>query len=81
MEILRKVLDRPIDIDDVPLDVAQQQLIAGGRAPEFAKVAMRGQRHIAEGGNARLTDDVHTVLGRTARTYASWADGHRAAFD
>ncbi|WP_344572980.1 NAD(P)H-binding protein [Streptomyces lunalinharesii] len=81
VEILRKVLDRPIDIVDVPLDVAQQQLIAAGRTPEFAEVAMRGQRHVAEGGNARLTDDVHTVLGRTARTYASWADDHRAAFD
>jgi len=80
VEILRKVLDRPIEIVDVPLDVAKEQMIAAGRDPEFAEDAMRGQRFIAEGGNARLTADVAAVLGRTARTYASWADDHRAAF-
>jgi hypothetical protein len=75
------VLDRPIDVVDVPLDVAKEQMVAAGRDPEFAEVAMRGQRFIAEGRNARLTDDVAAVLGRTPRTYAVWADDHRAAFD
>jgi uncharacterized protein YbjT (DUF2867 family) len=81
VEILRKVLGRRIEIVDVPLDVAKEQMIASGRDPEFADGAMRGQRFIAEGGNARLTTDVETVLGRTARTYATWAEDHRAAFD
>lgn len=81
VEILRQVLGRPIDIVDVPLEAAKEQMIAAGRDPEFAEGAMRGQRLVAEGGNARLTDDVATVLGRTARTYATWADEHRAAFD
>jgi uncharacterized protein YbjT (DUF2867 family) len=80
VEVLRKVLGRPIEIVDVPLDVAKEQMIAAGQDPEFAEVAMHGQRFIAEGGNARLTADVATVLGRTARTYATWADDHRAAF-
>ncbi|MFJ5592652.1 SDR family oxidoreductase [Streptomyces noursei] len=81
VDILRKVLGRQIGIVDVPLDVAKRQMIAAGRTPEFAEGAMQGQRHIAEGGNARLTDDVHTVLGHAARTYARWAHDHRAAFD
>lgn len=81
VEILRKVLGRPIEIVDVPLEVAREQMIAAGRDPEFADGAMRGRRFIAEGGNARLTDDVATLLGRTARTYATWAADHRAAFD
>ncbi|WP_369387944.1 NAD(P)H-binding protein [Streptomyces sp. CG1] len=81
VEILRKVLGRPIEIVDVPLEVAKEQMIAAGQDPDFAEGAMRGQRFIAEGGNARLTDDVATVLGRTARTYATWAGDHRAAFD
>jgi hypothetical protein len=80
VEVLRKVLGRPIEIVDVPLDVAKEQMIAAGQDPEFAEVAMHGQRFIAGGGNARLTADVATVLGRTARTYATWADDHRAAF-
>ncbi len=81
VEILRKVLGRPIGIVDVPLDVAKEQMIAAGRDPQFAEVATRGQRLVAEGGNARLTADVATVLGRSARTYATWADDHRTAFE
>lgn len=81
VEILRKVLGRPVEVVDVLLEAAEEQLIAAGRDPEFAADAMRGQRFIAEGGNARLTDDVAAVLGRTARTYATWAADHRAAFD
>ena len=80
VEILRTVLGRPIDLVDVPLDVARQQMIDSGADPEFAEVAMRGQRTIAEGGNARLTDDVAAVLARPPRTYATWADANRAAF-
>jgi uncharacterized protein YbjT (DUF2867 family) len=79
--ILGKALGRPVEIVDVPLETAKEQMIAAGRDPEFAEGAMRGQRFIAEGGNARLTDDVAVVLGRRARTYAVWAADHRAAFD
>ncbi|GAA0236521.1 NAD(P)H-binding protein [Actinomadura nitritigenes] len=78
---LEEVLGRPIGIVDVPPDVAKEQMIAAGRDPEFAEGAMRGQRFIAEGGNARLTGDVAAVLGRPARTYATWARDHRAAFE
>ncbi len=47
VEILRKVLGRPIEIVDVPLDVAKEQMITAGRDPEFAEGAMRGQRALA----------------------------------
>lgn len=47
VEILRKVLGLPIEIVDVPLDVASEQMIAAGRTPEFVEGAMRGQRFIA----------------------------------
>jgi uncharacterized protein YbjT (DUF2867 family) len=81
VEILRRVLGRPVEIVDVPLEVAKEQMIAAGRDPEFAEGAIRGQRFIAGGKNARLTDDVAAVLGRRPRTYAIWAADHRAAFD
>lgn len=81
VEILSKVLGRPVGIVDVPLDVAKEQMIAAGRDPEFAEGAIRGQRLVAEGRNARLTGDVAAVLGRPPRTYATWVEDHRAAFD
>ncbi|MEU5088489.1 NAD(P)H-binding protein [Streptomyces sp. NPDC021356] len=80
VEVLRKVLGRPVEVVDVPLETAKEQMIAAGRDPEFAEGALRGQRFVAEGGNARLTDDVAAVLGRGPRTYATWAADHRAAF-
>jgi uncharacterized protein YbjT (DUF2867 family) len=80
VEILREVLGRPIEIADVPLDVAKEQMMAAGRDPEFAESVMRSTRFIAEGGNARLTGNVATVLGRPARTFATWANDHQAAF-
>ncbi|MFI1753412.1 NAD(P)H-binding protein [Streptomyces sp. NPDC020571] len=81
VKILRRVLGRPVEIVDVPLEAAKEQMIAAGRDREFAEGAIRGQRFIAGGGNARLTDDVAAVLGRGPRTYAIWAADHRAAFD
>lgn len=81
VSILRTVLGRPIGIVDVPLEAAREQMIAAGRDSEVTDVAMRGQQVIAEGRNALLTDDVASVLRRTARTYATWANDHRAAFD
>ncbi|NUP51975.1 MAG: NAD(P)H-binding protein [Catenulispora sp.] len=80
VDILRKVLGRTIDIIDVPLDVARQQMLSAGRDPDFVETALRGQQLIARGGNARQTDDVQTVLGRPARTYAAWAEDHRQVF-
>lgn len=80
VEILRKVLGRPVECVDVPLEVAQGQMIVADRDPEFARGAIRGRRFIAEGGNARLTGDGTAVLGRGTRTSATWAADHRAAF-
>ncbi|MFG2148862.1 hypothetical protein ACGFRG_32395 [Streptomyces sp. NPDC048696] len=75
------MLGRSIDTVDVPLEAAREQMIAVGRDPDFADGAMRGRRFIAEGANARLTNDGASVIGRTARTYETWADDQRAAFD
>lgn len=79
--VLGKLLGRTVETVDVPLDAARRQMLAAGLDPQFVEVAMHGQRLIMEGGNARLTDDVATVLGRPAHTYAEWAERHRSAFD
>ncbi|MET9147192.1 hypothetical protein [Streptomyces sp. NPDC004042] len=52
VEVLRKVLGRPVEVVDVPLETAKEQMIAAGRDPEFAEGALHGQRFVAEGGNA-----------------------------
>ena len=55
-------------------------MIAAGVDPEFADFAVNGSRTVAQDGNARLTQDVVRVLGRTPRTFTTWAADHRTAF-
>jgi uncharacterized protein YbjT (DUF2867 family) len=77
---LEQVLGRTIGTVDVPLDIAREQMLAGGQDPEFVEVAMAARKLIANGGNARLTDDVEHVLRRPPRTFATWAQDHSNAF-
>ncbi|AQZ66491.1 Oxidoreductase [[Actinomadura] parvosata subsp. kistnae] len=76
-----QVLGRPLETVDVPLDAYRERLLAAGVDPAFADVAVSGARTVAEGGNARLTDDVERALGRAPRTFATWVRDHRAAFE
>ncbi|MFF0866858.1 hypothetical protein ACFYUV_34215 [Nonomuraea sp. NPDC003560] len=42
----------------------------------FAGVAVDGSRLVARDGNARLIPDVERVLGRSPRTFRTWAADH-----
>ncbi|MFI6348746.1 NAD(P)H-binding protein [Streptomyces sp. NPDC050560] len=77
---LGAALGRPVKTLALTPEAYRQGLLDAGLAPEFAEVAAAGARLVAEGGNARLTDDVATVLGRPPRSYATWAHDHRDAF-
>jgi uncharacterized protein YbjT (DUF2867 family) len=78
--ILARVIGRPLETADIPLDAYRDGMLAAGMDPAFADVAVNGSRLIAEGGNARLTGDVERSLGRPPRTFATWAEDHRTAF-
>ncbi|MEV4124862.1 NAD(P)H-binding protein [Nocardia sp. NPDC049707] len=77
---LATVLGHPLDVVDVPEDVAREHMISSGMSPEFADGALAGQAYVRAGGNAILTDDVRRVLGRAPRSYAEWVADHAAAF-
>jgi uncharacterized protein YbjT (DUF2867 family) len=77
---LGEALGRALEPVDVPLPLYRERLLAAGLDPAFAEVAVDGSRLVAEGGNARLTEDVERVLGRPPRTFATWARDHRDAF-
>ncbi|HEX4812788.1 MAG TPA: NAD(P)H-binding protein [Nonomuraea sp.] len=77
---LGETLGRAVETVDVPLEVYHEQMIAAGVDPEFADFAVDGSRTVAQDGNARLTRYVERVLGRTPRTFATWAADHSAAF-
>lgn len=77
---LSAVLDRPIDVIDVPEAPAREHMIAAGMSPDFVAGALAGQAYVRAGRNAVLTEDVHRILGRPARTYTEWATDHAALF-
>jgi len=77
---LATVLGHPLDVVDVPEDIAREHMIAAGMSPEFVDGALAGQAYVRAGGNSIVTDDVRQILGRPPRTYAEWATDHAAAF-
>ncbi|MFD6354047.1 NAD(P)H-binding protein [Nocardia tengchongensis] len=77
---LAAVLDRPIDVADIPLDAAREFMLESGMSEEFADGALAGQAFVRDGGNAVVTGDVEQVLGRAPRTYADWVRDHLTAF-
>ncbi|MFI6791453.1 NAD(P)H-binding protein [Nonomuraea sp. NPDC050383] len=79
--ILADVLERRLDTIDVPLESYREQLLGSGLDPAFVEIAVNGSRLVAEGGNARITEEVELVLGRPPRTFTTWARDHRTAFD
>lgn len=77
---LGEVLGRTIATVDVPLEAYRRELLAAGLDPVFVQSAVSGSKLIANGGYARLTDDVARALGRSPRTFAAWAHDRREAF-
>ncbi|WP_214318292.1 NAD(P)H-binding protein [Nonomuraea sediminis] len=78
--VLAEVLGRDLAAVDVSPEEYHEQLIAAGMDPAFAETAANGSRLIASGGNARITDDLARALPHPPRTFATWANDHRAAF-
>jgi uncharacterized protein YbjT (DUF2867 family) len=79
-EILSRVLERPVRTVDLPRAAARERLLESGMDSAAADAVVTGSTWAREGNNAVLTDDVARLLGRPARSFASWAHDHRAAF-
>jgi uncharacterized protein YbjT (DUF2867 family) len=77
---LSEALGRIIETVDVPLETYREQMLASGMDPAFAEVAVNGSRLVAEGGNARLTEEARQALSHPPRTFATWVHDHRDAF-
>jgi hypothetical protein len=78
--VLADVLGRPVRTREVPLAQARADMLAGGTPPDVVELAMEGSEYVAAGGNALVTGDVATVLGRPPHSFRHWADRHRSAF-
>ncbi|MGH3377209.1 MAG: NAD(P)H-binding protein [Actinoallomurus sp.] len=77
-ERLGRALGRTVETVEISPDDYRGRLRAAGLDPAFVETAVDGARLVARGGNATLTDDVERLLGAPARTFAAWAEDHRA---
>jgi uncharacterized protein YbjT (DUF2867 family) len=77
---LSAVIGRDLRVIDVPLDIAEQQMLASGLDPAVVAVAIRGAELTRTGADKTLSIDVQRVLNRPAATFRAWLEMHRAAF-
>lgn len=75
--VLGEVLGRPLRYVDVPPAVATEAMVRNGFPAEFVDTLMS---RYAAGAPAVVTDEVATILGRPAATFAEWVREHAAAF-
>ncbi|GAA4736856.1 SDR family oxidoreductase [Phytohabitans rumicis] len=77
--IIGSVLGRPLLFQEVPAELAAQGMIRNGLDEGFVRALMaRYQREMQR--SATVTDEVEKVLGRPARTFATWVADHKGAW-
>ncbi|MFC8195556.1 SDR family oxidoreductase [Streptomyces sp. NPDC060006] len=79
--VLADVLGRPVGTLDLTPDQARAKMTEWGMAAAYVEGVMAGSAYVRAGGNAVVTGAVRQVLGRPPRTYRTWAQDHRAAFE
>jgi len=80
VEILSKVIGKPIDCVDTPAEVAAERAIASG-LPEPLVKSLAELWVLARKGTDRLrTNEVERLTGQPAQTFETWSREHRSAF-
>ncbi|MCU1683624.1 MAG: NAD(P)-dependent oxidoreductase [Amycolatopsis sp.] len=80
VEILSEVLDRPLRFIPVPESAALDGMLKAGMPPIVADATMQTMAIALEPAGSQLEPTVEQLAGRPARTFAEWAQAHRAAF-
>jgi uncharacterized protein YbjT (DUF2867 family) len=77
---LTALLGRPVTTRDLSADESRAFLRAWGLGEEATEAILAGNAYVRRGRNEVVTDDIHKILGRPARSYREWAEDHRGAF-
>ena len=80
--VLSGVLDRPVRWTEVSLEYARSSMLDGGLAPELAVGFAEIMARYREGGlTAQVSPVTEQLLGRPPRSFAQFAEEHRAAYE
>ncbi|MFH8371248.1 SDR family oxidoreductase [Streptomyces sp. NPDC018031] len=79
VRIIGEVTGRDVRWEELPAEVAREQLAAAWASAEFADARLRAWAGFVDTPE-RVTDTVERLLGRPARTFRSWAEDHADDF-
>ena len=78
--ILSKVIGKPIDCVDIPVEVAAERAIASGLPDALVKSLAELWVQVRKEAGASQTNEVERLTGRPAQTFETWCREHRSAF-
>jgi (4-alkanoyl-5-oxo-2,5-dihydrofuran-3-yl)methyl phosphate reductase len=80
VEILSKVIGKPIECVDIPVEVAAERAIASGLPEVLVTALAELWTQLRNGGGAFQTNEVEKLTGQPAQTFETWCRAHRSAF-
>jgi uncharacterized protein YbjT (DUF2867 family) len=80
VEILSKVIGRPIECVDIPVEVAAERAIASGLPEALVKSLAQLWEQVRKEAYTFHTNEVEKLTGRQAQTFETWCREHRSAF-
>jgi uncharacterized protein YbjT (DUF2867 family) len=80
VEILAKVLGKPIRCVDITVETAIENMTRAGLPAPLARAVGESYRSVRDGGILGVTDTVEKVTGAKPMTFESWARKHAARF-
>lgn len=79
-QVLSTVLARPITFDELTVEEEKRAMMRAGVPESVAAMNAHAVSLIGEGEAAWLSDDVSTILGRSARTFEQFVIDHAVTF-
>jgi (4-alkanoyl-5-oxo-2,5-dihydrofuran-3-yl)methyl phosphate reductase len=80
VEILSKVIGKPIECIDIPPEVAAQRMIAAGLPDGVVKSLAELWEQVRTETYTFHTNEVERLTGNQAQTFETWCREHRSAF-
>jgi (4-alkanoyl-5-oxo-2,5-dihydrofuran-3-yl)methyl phosphate reductase len=78
--ILSKVIGKPIECVDIPVEVAAERAIASGLPENLVRSLAELWAELRKESPAFQTNEVERLTGQPAQTFETWCREHRAAF-
>ncbi|MEV7419972.1 NAD(P)H-binding protein [Streptomyces sp. NPDC089919] len=78
VQLIGEAIGRPLRFEELPLQVAREQMLADGRPPALVEALLDSA--VARPASDAVTATVQEITGAPARTFRSWAREHADEF-